>query len=420
MTLDLSNFGRKFCGHSGILELMDDLGQVMSGSRPCLMLGGGNPAAIPESQALWRRRMADLLADRARFDAMLCNYDTPQGRPALIDAVVEFFNRTCGWGISAANVAITNGSQNAFFYLFNMLAGDFPDGRKKRILVPLMPEYIGYADQGMSPGIFRSCRPSLSLLESRSFKYHVDFDRLAVSDDVAAMAVSRPTNPTGNVLTDDEITRLAALAKVHGIYLIIDNAYGAPFPNIMFTEVTSHWQPHLIMTFSLSKLGLPGTRTGIVIASEEVVRALSAINAIAELATNNIGAEIAAPLIRDGEMASFARECITPFYGEKAAKATAWLLDCLPEDLPVYIHKCEGALFLWIWCKDLPITSRQLYENLKRRKVVVVSGHYFFYGLEEEWPHQHECLRINYSQPEGIVRAGLKIIAEEIERAYRA
>jgi valine--pyruvate aminotransferase len=35
-----------------------------------------------------------------------------------------------------------------------------------------------------------------------------------------------------------------------------------------------------------------------------------------------------------------------------------------------------------------------------------------------EWPHRHECLRINYSQaPESVAR-GIEILAEEVRRAY--
>ena len=43
-------------------------------------------------------------------------------------------------------------------------------------------------------------------------------------------AFLRPTNPTGNVLDDDEVDHLRQLACDHNIPLIVDNAYGAPFP----------------------------------------------------------------------------------------------------------------------------------------------------------------------------------------------
>ena len=49
---------------------------------------------------------------------------------------------------------------------------------------------------------------------------------------------------------------------------------------------------------------------------------------------------------------------------------------------------------------------------------MIVPGHYFFSGLKNEWEHKHECIRINYAQDEEIVIADLKIIADEVKRAY--
>ena len=64
------------------------------------------------------------------------------------------------------------------------------------------------------------------------------------------------------------------------------------------------------------------------------------------------------------------------------------------------------------------MTSAELYRRLKGRGVYVISGHHFFPGLDTDWPHRHECLRINYSQtPESVAR-GIEILAEEVRTAY--
>ena len=42
--------------------------------------------------------------------------------------------------------------------------------------------------------------------------------------DVGALCVSRPTNPTGNVLTDAELEQLRQLAAEHNVPLLIDGA----------------------------------------------------------------------------------------------------------------------------------------------------------------------------------------------------
>ena len=416
--------GKKLTGRSGILELMDDLGRAMTIEPDMRMLGGGNPAAIPEMQALLRKRMHELVADGTALDRMLGNYDPPQGNPRFLAALASLLKRTFGWDIGPRNLAITTGGQSAFFYLFNLLAGRFENGRRRKVLLPLAPEYIGYADQGIEDGLFVTCRPLITWPQgeaARVFKYAIDFaaveDALR-SEDIACIAVSRPTNPTGNVLTDDEVARLSALAARHGIPLILDNAYGAPFPNVIFTRATPHWAPHMILTLSLSKLGLPGTRTAIVVAPEKVASALAAMTAIVGLANGNVGQQLALPWVESGEILDFGPRILRPFYEEKSRVAAAWtreFFDAAGVDWA--LHASEGAFFHWLWLRGLRIPTRELYERLKARKVLIVPGEYFFFGLREDWPHSRECLRLNFSQPADVVREGLQIIAAEAAKA---
>jgi valine--pyruvate aminotransferase len=110
---------------------------------------------------------------------------------------------------------------------------------------------------------------------------------------------------------------------------------------------------------------------------------------------------------------------IRPWYEQCARSAVDWLRDAC-RDLPLRIHRPEGAFFLWLWFEGLPITSHELYLRLKARGVLVLSGHHFFPGLEEPWPHRDECLRINVSQAQEDVRAGIQLIAEEVRCAYSA
>lgn len=46
-----------------------------------IMLGGGNPAQIPEMQNYFQSLLADMLENGKATDA-LCNYDGPQGKPS--------------------------------------------------------------------------------------------------------------------------------------------------------------------------------------------------------------------------------------------------------------------------------------------------------------------------------------------------
>lgn len=72
---------------------------------------------------------------------------------------------------------------------------------------------------------------------------------------------------------------------------------------------------------SLSKLGLPGVRCGIVIASEEVTQALTNMNGIISLAPNSVGPAIANHMIEKGDLLRLSSEVIKPFYKDKSLRA---------------------------------------------------------------------------------------------------
>ena len=415
--MEVSRFGRKIAETSGIGQLMEDLGIAYSEGRNILMLGGGNPAQIPKAQQCFRSSMEKLLQNGAEFERAIGNYDPPGGNREFIEVVSTLLRSELGWDIGPENIALTNGSQTAFFILFNIFAGAFEGRAGRKILFPLAPEYIGYCDVGLENDLFVANKPHIKHIDDHVFKYYVNFDQIKMTDEIGAICVSRPTNPTGNVLTDAEIERLSELACENDIPLIIDNAYGMPFPNIIFTEAKAIWNEHTIFCMSLSKLGLPALRTGIVIANEEVITMVSRMNAVMSLAPGSMGAAIVTNLVRTGEIINLSRNIITPYYQQKA-RATLEQVYKELDGTDFHVHKPEGAFFLWLWFPNLPITNSELYQRLKARGVLIVPGHYFFPGLKEKWQHKNECIRVNYSQDTETVAAGVKIIAEEVKRAY--
>ncbi|ELC3159106.1 valine--pyruvate transaminase [Vibrio harveyi] len=414
--MQFSKFGEKFNQYSGITQLMDDLNDGLR-TPGAIMLGGGNPAAIPAMLDYFHQASEEMLAS-GELVAALANYDGPQGKDAFVKALAQLFRETYGWDISEKNISLTNGSQSGFFYLFNLLAGQQPDGSHKKVLLPIAPEYIGYGDAGIDEDIFVSYHPEIELLDNGLFKYHVDFEQLTVDDSVAAICASRPTNPTGNVLTDEEVRKLDKLARENNIPLIIDNAYGLPFPNIIFEDVEPFWNENTILCMSLSKLGLPGVRCGIVIASEEITQALTNMNGIISLAPGSVGPALANHIIGKGDLLKLSSEVIKPFYKQKSQRAVELLQEAITDER-FRIHKPEGAIFLWLWFDELPITTMELYQRLKARGVLIVPGEYFFIGQKDEWDHAHQCLRMNYVQDDEMMQKGIAIIAEEVEKAYR-
>tara|TARA_R110002050_G_scaffold106959_12_gene217170 strand:+ start:1139 stop:2392 length:1254 start_codon:yes stop_codon:yes gene_type:complete len=412
----LSKFGEKFSQESGIVSLMEDLGTALNENPDLIFMGGGNPARIPEIEDYFHQRLKHITESNDDRFNLLSVYQSPQGELQLRKEMASYLSRRFQWEITEKNITFANGSQSAFFTIYNLLAGEMPNGEKKKIHFPLAPEYVGYANAGLSDLFFSSTKPDIELIGDDMFKYHVNFEQLKVNDNIAALSVSRPTNPTGNVLTDEEINQLDALAKQHNIPLIIDGAYGLPFPNITFVEVKPHWNDNTILVLSLSKLGLPAVRTGIVIANEEFIEQFTRVNTICNLATSSTGPTLISGIFNNDEITTLT-QTVRHYYQTKVEFVTQAFKKALT-GIPYRIHVPEGAIFIWLWLQDLPITSNELYQKLKSKGVLVIPGEEFFIGLDE-WQHKKECIRISYAQSPEKITAGINIIQQELKALYQ-
>lgn len=117
------------------------------------------------------------------------------------------------------------------------------------------------------------------------------------------------------------------------------------------------------------------------------------------------------------EVLELSKNIIMSYYRERAFTTMDWFIESM-DDLPMYVHKPEGAIFLWLWFKDLPVSSVRLYEILKQAGVLVIPGHDSFAGLQQPWQHANECIRISYAQDKSMVKKGVEIITREVRKLY--
>lgn len=415
--MHLSSLGEKFTAESGISGLMDDLGAALGEDPTLLFMGGGNPGRIEALQRTFAARLEALLRDREQRHQLLGVYQSPQGERAFREDLADYLRRRCGWPVSAEHIAIANGSQPAFFVLANLFAGAQPDGSAGTVHLPLCPEYVGYRDVGVGDPFFTAWQPAIERLDDGFFKYHIDFGAQALPPSTRLLCVSRPSNPTGNVIGDAELAELDAVAARAQIPLIVDGAYGLPFPGLIYGDARPHWNDNTVLLLSLSKLGLPGVRTGIVVARPEITRAFARANTVLSLACGTLGPALLRATLRGGELDRLCAQEILPFYRERRDLAIAGLRAGLG-DLPVHIHAAEGAFFLWLWCEGVPVDSMTLYRRLKARGVVVLPGQDFFIGGDAGWRHRQECLRLSYAGDRATIGAGVALVADELARAY--
>lgn len=417
----LTQFGAQMSNLTGVRAIMKDINETLKAGRGQELsnLSAGNPLILPEVEQLWRDCTAELLASR-EYGEVVCRYGSSQGYAPLVTAVVKDFNRRYGLNLSDRNILITPGSQTLYFYAANSFGGYTSSGKLKEIVLPLSPDYTGYGGVSLIPEALVAYKPTLDIDPStHRFKYRPDFSQLSITENTGCIIFSRPCNPTGNVLSDDEVRKIAALAAPYEVPVLIDSAYAPPFPALNFTDMSLIFGENILHCTSLSKAGLPGERIGIAIGNEQVIQVLESFQTNIGIHSSRYGQAIAARAINSGALAEISETVIRPFYLQKLALLENTLESAMPKNLPWFLHRGEGAIFAWLWLQDLPIKDWELYQLLKKEGVIVVPGSTFFPGLKEEWQHKHHCLRISLTGSDEEIVRGMQSLARVAEQVYQ-
>lgn len=416
----LSQIGTQMSRLTGVRAIMKDIIETLrSGAgQEFINLSAGNPVIIPQVEQLWRDCTAELLAS-SEYGEVVCRYGSSQGYEPLIAAIAEDFNRRYGLNLSDRQILITPGSQAIYFYGANAFGGMTAQGIQKKVVLPLSPDYTGYGGVSLDSSAVVAYKPTLDIDEAHHrFKYRPDFQQLAIDDTTGCVIFSRPCNPTGNVLSQEEVGAIANLAASHQVPVMIDAAYSPPFPALNFTEMEPMFGGNIIHCLSLSKAGLPGERLGVAIGAPELITILQSFQTNACIHSSRYGQALATKAIASGRLADLSATVIRPFYQEKLAILESSLDRAMPKDLPWYLHRGEGAIFAWLWLRDCPLTDDQVYQALKKVGVIVVPGNSFFPGLREPWDHKHQCLRISLTATDSELHTAMERIAQVVTQAY--
>lgn len=170
-----------------------------------------------------------------------------------------------GPGLKPDDVLVTAGAAGALFIIATSLLGGDDH------LVVIRPNYATNLETPRAIG----CEISFVDLTFEG-GFRIDFDRLAaaITPKTRLISVTNPHNPTGVLLTEAELRRLADLAAAHGCRLLVDETYR----DLSFDPpppLAASLGPHVISVSSLSKAyGVPGIRIGWLITSDPALQTL--------------------------------------------------------------------------------------------------------------------------------------------------
>jgi valine--pyruvate aminotransferase len=406
----LSAIGRKMASMSGLRSIMEDIATSTAESEPAgwLNLSIGNPAAIPEVSAAWQGLAEEAL--RHDFAGTAGAYGPSRGSHELVGAVADYFGQRYGWDLGPDRIVVGPGSQMLCFAAAAMFAGPgHPNGG--RVVLPVQPDYVGYQGMCMAEGGVAGVASPTRVTGPRRFAYDLDLPALADRDDIGLMVLSSPGNPTGRAVSEEELRGLIAIAERAGAVLVVDHAYGAPFPKVAETLVTPVEHPHVINTFSLSKAGLPGERVGFAIGSPRYITPIVSFLSNSLLHAPRLAQAVAARGLSSGVLDQVVATAITPFYARRRQLAEDLLAASMPPGVRWRTHHTRGGMFCWAWIDEDWFDDLELYQLAKARHVFITPGRGFFTDTGEAGSHARQCIRISLTTDGETLAEGIKRIA---------
>ncbi len=156
-------------------------------------------------------------AARALLDEGATHYTAATGIAPLREAIVADVKRWKGIHTSPEQVVVTPGAKPIMFYAMLALVDDGDE-----VIYP-NPGFPIYESMARYVGGTPVAAP---LREANDFRMDVDEVASLITPRTRMLVFNSPHNPTGSILTDDDIRRLAALAVEHDLVVLADEIYG--------------------------------------------------------------------------------------------------------------------------------------------------------------------------------------------------
>ena len=325
----------------------------------------GNPSVpVPEK---FTKKMIELLETES--PVALHGYSPSLGIDSVREAVAVSLEKRFGLPYKKEHIFMCSGAAAALAHAFRAVT---VPGDSILTFAPFFPEYNPYVN--LTGAKLKVVPPDLK-------GFQIDFEKFEtmLTNDVTAVLINTPNNPSGIVYTTDTVRELARIMEKkaaeygHEIYLISDE----PYREIVFEGVDApfiaKYYPNTITCYSFSKsLSLPGERIGYVVVPNEASDAEELIRGI-EISNRTLGFVNAPSLIQKAVARCLDEKTDVSFYDENRTM----LYDGLTE-LGFTCIKPEGAFYLWV--KSPVDNEEEFVEEGKKLHLLMVKGSAFGCG----------------------------------------
>ena len=327
-------------------------------------------------------------------------YSSTEGFPRLREQIAERMEAKNGIKTSAANILITEGSQQGLDYSARVFLN------KGDVVLLESPSYLGAINA------FKACEPTfIEIPTDDNGMIMEELEKVLASTENVKMIYVIPDfqNPTGRTWTLERRHKFMEIINKYEIPVIEDNPYGElRFENENMPALKSLDTKGLVVFLgTFSKILVPGYRLGWVCASDEI---LSMFNFIKQ------GADLQTPTVTQLEANKYMEmfdldkhvDTIRELYKHRRDVMMKTMEETFPKEAK-FTHP-DGGLFTWVELPEYIDTRKMALQCLEKKVAYVPGGSFFPNGGHEN------CFRMNYScMPDDKIVEGVKAIAEVIK-----
>ena len=197
------------------------------------------------------------------------HYTPATGREPLRAAIAALHRARSGQDVDGNNVAFLAGAQNALFVASLCLAGV---GDEVIAFEPLYPTYPA-AIEVSGARMVRAPAPPAS-------GFHVDLAALEalITPRTRAMFFATPNNPSGVILSEEELAVIGELARRHALWVVVDEVYAGLAPGGRVPSLAARLPDQVVTISSLSKShAMPGWRAGWLVGPKGLINHVEAL-----------------------------------------------------------------------------------------------------------------------------------------------
>lgn len=326
------------------------------------------------------------------------SYSSHFGEDNLRDAIANKANKFNALNITRQNVAVTSGATGGFICTCMALL------EKDDEVILLEPFYPYHLITLKALGIIVK-----TFKYSDTIKQVIDFDELEklVTPRTKAILLCTPSNPTGKVLTRDELLSFSLIANKYDLYVISDEiyeyiTYNKSMPHISPAAIDALFPRSITISGFSKTYAVTGWRVGYVIASEKITKKIALVNDFYY---------ICAPTPFQAAL-SVAIKSIDSLYYEELKLDYMSKRDFMIEALGnagMHSSTPNGAYYLMCSCPDLPGESsleKALYL-LDKTGIAAVPGQSFFLNPNDG----NNILRFCFAKSDNLLHEAQKKLA---------